>query len=283
MMEGRQNGRLANVPRPSIGDHVPSNERPDSSKSVVFDRFIAHTVLHIFLSCFFPTSGKQFHPKPVLAAMTLTGLLHETLDSDTKRQLLLLLWPSPIVLPKNIDWEPFFTYYTKQCQHALHDQGKHILARTHQHILDMSRDLEQPCDRETAESHIQPLFTSPNHPRQEEILDNTIDLAARIYTMVNIGGGKFAIFGQCQLEWENGNLKDFLSDYFDQKPEQDKNNLKLERAFKACKLHKIAGINIQWTDNLADHLRLVDDEDKTVAIFHHASFLKFQNRYTTLL
>jgi hypothetical protein len=212
----------------------------------------------------------------------LPGLLHEPLDSGTKRQISLLFWPLSSVQPNDMDLSPYFTYYAKQCHHALHDQGKHILARTHQHILDVSRDLEQYCDRDIAKSHVKRLFTSPNHPHEDEILNNTVDLAARIYTMVNIGGGKYAISGHCQLEWEDGNLKDFLSNHFDQKPELDKGSIKLERGFKACKLQKIAGINIQWTDNLADHLRLVDDEDKTVAIFHHASFLKRQNRYRTM-
>ena len=34
-----------------------------------------------------------------------------------------------------------------------------------------------------------------------------------------------------------------------------------------------------WTDNLADHLRLTDD-DKRVHIFHHASFLEAQREST---
>jgi hypothetical protein len=34
-------------------------------------------------------------------------------------------------------------------------------------------------------------------------------------------------------------------------------------------------MEIEWADNLADHLRLTDG-DKKVAIFHHASFLECQ-------
>ncbi|KAF2178669.1 hypothetical protein K469DRAFT_731671 [Zopfia rhizophila CBS 207.26] len=48
--------------------------------------------------------------------------------------------------------------------------------------------------------------------------------------------------------------------------------------FTASNLERIAGIQIKLTDNLADHLRMIDKEDKFVAIFHHASFLKRQNR-----
>jgi hypothetical protein len=52
--------------------------------------------------------------------------------------------------------------------------------------------------------------------------------------------------------------------------------VKLEKLFNARSLERIGGISIDWTNNLADHLRVKDDRnDKIkVAIFHYASFLK---------
>ncbi|KAH8652115.1 hypothetical protein BX600DRAFT_516190 [Xylariales sp. PMI_506] len=49
------------------------------------------------------------------------------------------------------------------------------------------------------------------------------------------------------------------------------------KLFTVQNLVRIAGINIIWTDNLADHLRLADN-GSSLFIFHHASFLKFQQR-----
>jgi len=51
--------------------------------------------------------------------------------------------------------------------------------------------------------------------------------------------------------------------------------VKLEKIFNARNLGRIAGIEIEWTKNLADHLRLID-EDRKVAIFHHATYLECQ-------
>ncbi|KAF1922098.1 hypothetical protein BDU57DRAFT_564457, partial [Ampelomyces quisqualis] len=147
-----------------------------------------------------------------------------------------------------------------------------MIARTHQHIPDITRNLEECRDRDTAKSHLKSLFSSQDHRHEDKIL-NKIDLAARVYKMINMGGGKYAISGHCRLEWQEGNLNDFLSDYFDQKSELDRGSLKLELVFKDCKLRKIAGIKIQWTGNSMGHLRLVDEEDKVVAIFHHAPVL----------
>lgn len=51
--------------------------------------------------------------------------------------------------------------------------------------------------------------------------------------------------------------------------------VKLEKIFNAKNLGQIAGIDIIWTDNIADHLR-VSDEDQKVALFHHVCFLEYQ-------
>ena len=49
--------------------------------------------------------------------------------------------------------------------------------------------------------------------------------------------------------------------------------VKLPRSFTAANLEKIGGIEIRWTNNLADHLLLRDDDTKLM-LFHHASALK---------
>ena len=48
---------------------------------------------------------------------------------------------------------------------------------------------------------------------------------------------------------------------------------KLPQSFTAEYLEKIAGINVRWTNNLADHLLLTDDDTKLL-FFHHVSALE---------
>ena len=57
-------------------------------------------------------------------------------------------------------------------------------------------------------------------------------------------------------------------------------HVKLERLFNARTIERIAGIKITWTSNLADHLRLLDD-DTGVVIFHNAFLKKMESRYET--
>jgi hypothetical protein len=55
-------------------------------------------------------------------------------------------------------------------------------------------------------------------------------------------------------------------------------NVKLEKIFNARNLERIAGIEIRWTSNLVDHLRMRND-DTAVEIFHYASFLMFHQNW----
>ncbi|KAK2616510.1 hypothetical protein QQS21_000553 [Conoideocrella luteorostrata] len=100
--------------------------------------------------------------------------------------------------------------------------------------------------------------------------------------MIEFGNLPYAYSGFRPIEWTEGSLGDFIRERFEHKPELQHDNIKLEKIFNGRNLGKIAGIEILWTTNLTDHLRLMKD-DKAVAIFHHASFLKRQQRDNTLL
>ncbi|KAK0752898.1 hypothetical protein B0T18DRAFT_312886 [Schizothecium vesticola] len=83
--------------------------------------------------------------------------------------------------------------------------------------------------------------------------------------------------GGRHLEWRDGSLGDFVRVYFSPVPVLGHERIKFEKTFNALSLNRIAGLEIQWTDNLADHLRLVND-DQAVRVFHHATFLRNQDQ-----
>jgi hypothetical protein len=53
--------------------------------------------------------------------------------------------------------------------------------------------------------------------------------------------------------------------------------VRLPKTFDAWAIERIGGISIQFTDNLADHLLLVND-DTTLLVFHHVAFLELQTK-----
>lgn len=208
---------------------------------------------------------------------SLQRLLQETpVDEITRQEIINSIWPMKTpkgARPKDLDWHPYFSYYVKQCHHALHGQGKHVLVRTHQHVVDIIHLLEEGIPKDLIKPHLKSLFHTPNPAREEEIIYNSIDLAARLNLMINIGASKYAISGQSQLIWNDGSLGEHVRAFFNE-PQVLGNSIKMEHTFTPCNIERIAGIKIRWTDNLVDHLRIVDDKDRIVAVFHHASFVK---------
>ncbi|KAF4629445.1 hypothetical protein G7Y89_g8703 [Cudoniella acicularis] len=92
-------------------------------------------------------------------------------------------------------------------------------------------------------------------------------------TMIDVGGLRHGIrLGQIHRVWNHGSLREFILSIFSQTKELP-NEVKLEKLFNARNLQRFASIQIIWTNNLADHLQLEDD-DTIMRIFSHASFLE---------
>jgi hypothetical protein len=213
----------------------------------------------------------------------MQNLLNETpIDIKVQNEIIGNLFSRKSTLrlqPDDLDWTPFFKYYSQQCNQALRERGKHVLARTHQDIIDIVHHLESQLSKEEIKEILQPRLKTPKALEEEDaILEGTIDLATRILLMMDIGLLHNAFSGRSPLVWEDKSLKDFVHEYFTERPAHHDETVSLEPIFTGRNLCRIAGIEIEWTDNLADHLRMVGGRDDRVAIFHHASFLQWQQR-----
>lgn len=183
---------------------------------------------------------------------------------ETKQAVAAALWDTP-----GSEVEPcldfYFRYYAKQCELiALHDGGSHASVKTHQDIITIAQLLKESRSRDEI---CRRILDNRERP------DYSVDLAARLLVMVGFGNLPYAYSGFKQIEWVEGNLKDFIAEQITCKPELGHDNINVEKISNGRNLGKIAGMEILWAANLADHLRLMKD-DKAVAIFHHASFLK---------
>jgi hypothetical protein len=173
--------------------------------------------------------------------------------------------------------DKYFSYYAEQCRLALYDGGQHILPRTHRDVIEMAAHLRNSVRRHELKDILRPNLPDPPPSDADEILDNTIDLTARLLLMVNVGSFQYGVSENSQLSWRDGTVNEFLQGRFRVNKVLEGTSIKLEKIFNARNLQRIAGIQIIWTDNLADHLSMRDD-DTRVAIFHHASFLQCQER-----
>jgi hypothetical protein len=224
--------------------------------------------------------------RPNVTMTRLDDALNQTsIGQTTRRQIIDALWPlntSPWNSHNVLDLDPFFRYYTRQCHFALIDRGQHVLARTHQDIVDVVRQIEAAVPRETIKESLRSKLLKRERPDEDDILEGTIDLAARIHVMINITSASASFSQPIQLKWMTGPLKPLLTDHFKEAQILGNDGIQLEPTFTAANLELIAGIKVQPTDNLADHLRMIDIEDKVVAVFHHVSFMRRNTRYARL-
>lgn len=99
---------------------------------------------------------------------------------------------------------------------------------------------------------------------------------ARLLVMMNVGRFMSEAHLRRNVLWESSSLRDCVDDYFSENPKMGCDSVKFPKAFNAWSVETVGGIKVRLTDNLADHLLLAED-DTTVLVFHHASFLECQD------
>lgn len=211
-----------------------------------------------------------------------TSLLDPIPCPRTKKKLAAELWSqgsidtevSAVTQP---DLQPYWDYCTKECRRALDDGGRHVALRTYGDIVDCVHMIKDGKDRGDIAERFRERLTN-YHSNQDEMLENSVNLAASLLTMISFCNYSFGFSNRSHLRWREKDLKSSIQAHFQAGVSRSaKGSVKFEKIFVARNLCRIAGLQIVWTDNLVDHLRLSDD-DRRVHIFHHASFLELQKQ-----
>lgn len=221
---------------------------------------------------------------PIVMALQRSVL--EDLKSAADRvEVINNLWQNktPVALEKSKEWNAFLAYYKDECRLALLDGGDHATIRQHRDIADIAKSLEDGRTKDQLGQDIVASTLQKTQTRKEKELcvmaEGSIRLAVRLVAMIDIGlicpGG---IQGYTPLQWANAqlDLKTTLSNHFEEKT-STAGFSRFGRLFNALNLQRYANLKIRWTNNLNNHLRLVD-EDSTLCVFHHVAFLKGQDR-----
>ncbi|KAK1535799.1 hypothetical protein CPAR01_09341 [Colletotrichum paranaense] len=109
----------------------------------------------------------------------------------------------------------------------------------------------------------------------QKAVDTTINLTLRLLLMLRFGPVEGEESLDHYLLWGSGSLKDCVRAHLEDLPHLNIEGIRFPKSFNAWSLVTIGGIKIELTDNLADHLLLIEDEnDLRVLIFHHVSFLR---------
>jgi hypothetical protein len=195
-------------------------------------------------------------------------------------QLLILsnLWPTddpPTWINPDL-WKIYFSYYTNECNQASEDGGDFITVRSHQDVIDIAKDLQAGCTKSDLKQKLALLKSSlRTNDEINRMAEGSARLAVRLVAMTDVGSiGSDRMAGhKTVVPWnEQQILSSALANYFTVGSSVPKTS-QFDQYFSAFSIRRFAGLEIIWTDDLAQHLRLVD-YDRKLCIFHHVTFLR---------
>ncbi|KAK7978480.1 hypothetical protein PG996_004527 [Apiospora saccharicola] len=180
----------------------------------------------------------------------------------------------------NLDHAAFADYYTKQWG-IMARQNSGSQYPTPIRCYDICRLIEHIRAGKSrvdivAELRADPSVNASLHTDQD--YQNHVNLALRLTSMMKFGVVKRQIMPRRCLEWSQGSFQEFLVNHFGKQPFLSHDWVRIPKSFQAWNIEKIGGIRMCFTDNLADHLLLVEDQDDLkLLIFHHVSFLEYKH------
>jgi hypothetical protein len=223
----------------------------------------------------------------MMAVDPLNTQMNMPLSNEGKAVVVSCLW-NVTIQPGEFARTPskqatYFRYYEEQCRKFLYNCTKSeqkVPTKTHRHIVLLAQLLQGVAPGPTLRKidileAFRDTIPASVPPATDKLLYNTIDFVTRLLLMLDIGPehpGDRTI-NQLPVPWkDDSTLPDFIANQFDGTKELVV-PVRLERIFIAPNLELIGDIQIVWTDNLADHLRMSEDDTK-VAVYSHSQFLK---------
>lgn len=182
------------------------------------------------------------------------------------------------VSKKDAIGDPFFEYYHKLCYDASNIED--IGSVSHYHITQAVRRLK--FSSISRENFVRFLREDIEFCLSFDLSETIADISTSTWLMLSIGKFPGADPYDDHVLWEDGLLYSSGLHPDDQDsvigrqfpPEfSSKDVVKLPQSFTAANLEKIGGIQIHWTNNLADHLLLRDDDTK-LFLFHQVFVLQ---------
>jgi hypothetical protein len=216
----------------------------------------------------------------------LNTTMNTPLSHDGKAAIILSFWNTSTQAGES-EQDPsrfatYFRYYEEQCRQFLYSSIQSqqlVLTKTHRDIVNLAQLLQGAVPGPTLRKVdilevLRDTVSTTTPAASYELLSDTVDFVARLLLMLDVRPVRPGdrVINQLPISWREGTLPDLLAAQFDGTkilavP------VRLERIFTAPSLELIGDIKIVWTDNLADHLKMSED-DTQVAIYSHAQYLK---------
>lgn len=168
-------------------------------------------------------------------------------------------------------------YSLVQQSYLTHELGVQDKVQEKGFVSDVARLLQSDLTHQEVISEVERRLSLATSQVGEEHCEEIVCFAARLLVMMNVGRFMSEAHLRRNVLWESSSLRNCVEEYFAEAPKISCESVKLPKTFNAWSIETVGGISVRLTDNLADHLLLVED-DTTVLVFHHASFLECQDQ-----
>ena len=139
-----------------------------------------------------------------------------------------------------------FNYYADQGSYAGMDSGGHLVARTHRTATEIVAQVLAGNARALITQTLEQRLPAPRPANADEQIANSIDLATRLLSMVQVGDPSHYALTRCdRLLWEQGSIQSFMDNLFQPQVALATDRTKLENLFNARNLERISGLEIR--------------------------------------
>jgi len=221
--------------------------------------------------------------------MALDGMANEDpIPEETRIGIVNGLWHDNTTSKTTTElhkWQAYFHYYTAECRTTIgYENGEHTFVRKHKDITKIAKQLEDGKSKKEVKELLYQMDTQQRSlDIKDRMAEGSVRMVARLISMVDIGPIPYGIRVRTPIAWEDENLslKEFLSDHF-KESFISAGKIKFDENFTALNLHRFTGLRVRPTNNLVDHLQLLEN-DTELCIFPHVTFLEEQqNRFGIL-
>ena len=183
-------------------------------------------------------------------------------------------------------YESFFTRYSYLCKLAA-NKDREAERITHWYLVEIITLLKK---QDSTRGDVVVMVMQDQVVAHSQRLARTlVDLAAGLWLMLSISVYPGDISYDEPIVWKDyeilGSEQDLSQGLILKNISHRYNStdlVKLPQAFTAAHLEQIGGIEVIWTNNLADHLLLKDDDTKLM-LFHQVSILQLHKKSPTSL
>lgn len=207
--------------------------------------------------------------------------LLETANEDTKRKISNHFFGISGNSDDTSPLEPFFDFYHKELRRMLRVgialPVPHLNTKSHETLMYIQDVVSE--SRSEPRSAIRKRL-HPGLEMDELSIDRVVDLTIRLWLMVHVRDDSLSMRlftpQQFSARWdESDSLEKFLADQFPLSTTKlDMRQSRLEMTFTIAYMVRTCRLQLKWTDDLANHLRLDRGIDaKTLFIFPHKEFL----------